>query len=131
MVHEDQRRSIRLGGEHRIQPGQSLLAERATVLPACLNGSVDAGEQCDDGNTSNADGCLNDCQVATCGDVVENGMQLSDELIVAERFTPEEVNPASGVCRYSLKLQPEWCGRLTYRIRAFPLHRGLTHPHEI
>ncbi len=66
----------------------------------------------------------------TGGDVVENGMQLSDELIVAERFAPEELNPASGVCRYSLKLQPEWCGRLTYRIRAFPLHRGLTHPHE-
>ena len=33
MVHEDQRRPIRLGGERRLEPGQPLLAERSTVLP--------------------------------------------------------------------------------------------------
>ncbi len=62
--------------------------------------------------------------------VVENGMQETEELTVAERLAPQETDPATGECRYTLELQPEWCGRLTYRIRAFPLHKALTHPHE-
>ena len=32
------------------------------------NGIVQPPEQCDDGNQSNTDGCLNDCTVAFCGD---------------------------------------------------------------
>ena len=31
------------------------------VGPICGNGSVDSGEQCDDGNTVNGDGCQSDC----------------------------------------------------------------------
>lgn len=34
----------------------------------CGNGVVEAGEQCDDGNISNSDSCLNSCQEARCGD---------------------------------------------------------------
>lgn len=35
----------------------------------CGNGSLDAGEACDDGNTTSLDGCSATCQVeATCGD---------------------------------------------------------------
>ncbi len=34
----------------------------------CGNAVVDVGEACDDGNGSNADGCLNDCSLASCGD---------------------------------------------------------------
>ncbi len=36
--------------------------------PLCGNGVVEAGEQCDDGNNSNNDSCLNSCQSARCGD---------------------------------------------------------------
>ena len=34
----------------------------------CGNGTVEAGEDCDDGNRFNDDGCSNTCQRANCGD---------------------------------------------------------------
>ncbi len=37
-------------------------------LPVCGNTRVEDGEDCDDGNTSQTDDCLNDCVAATCGD---------------------------------------------------------------
>jgi cysteine-rich repeat protein len=36
--------------------------------PLCGNGTVDSGEECDDGNTENTDACLSTCVAATCGD---------------------------------------------------------------
>jgi cysteine-rich repeat protein len=43
--------------------------EEPTAVPlTCGDGVLDAGEECDDGNASDADGCLATCMVATCGD---------------------------------------------------------------
>ena len=36
-----------------------------------------------------------------------------------------------GEHRFVLELQPELCGRLDYRIRAYPCHEALTHPFEL
>jgi starch phosphorylase len=48
---------------------------------------------------------------------------------VQHRFTA--VGPgADGEHRYALELAPELCGRLDYRIRAYPWHEYLTHPFE-
>ena len=41
----------------------------------CLNGMPDPGEACDDGNTTNGDGCDNNCTVTACG----NGIATSGE----------------------------------------------------
>jgi cysteine-rich repeat protein len=38
------------------------------AVVGCGNGAVDPGEECDDGNASNADACLNSCRDAACGD---------------------------------------------------------------
>jgi len=38
------------------------------VEAACGNGTVEAGEECDDGNSENVDQCSNGCEVARCGD---------------------------------------------------------------
>jgi cysteine-rich repeat protein len=42
------------------------------VSAACVgigpSGTLQVGEQCDDGNVNNSDDCLNDCTVPTCGD---------------------------------------------------------------
>lgn len=38
------------------------------VVPVCGNGVKQPGEDCDDGNQSNTDACLNTCKPATCGD---------------------------------------------------------------
>lgn len=34
--------------------------------PSCGNGAVEAGEQCDDGNMANGDGCSRTCQIEGC-----------------------------------------------------------------
>ena len=39
-----------------------------TKEPECGDGIVEVGEECDDGNTDNQDGCLNTCISASCGD---------------------------------------------------------------
>ena len=36
----------------------------------------------------------------------------------------------AGEHRYRIELAPELCGHLGYRVRAYPCHRDLTHPHE-
>jgi cysteine-rich repeat protein len=39
-----------------------------TDTPVCGNGDMETGEQCDDGNTSNNDGCSAVCKLEVCGD---------------------------------------------------------------
>jgi cysteine-rich repeat protein len=38
------------------------------IPPGCGDGVVGGNEECDDGNFSNTDGCLENCRRATCGD---------------------------------------------------------------
>ncbi|MEZ4427433.1 MAG: DUF4215 domain-containing protein [Nannocystaceae bacterium] len=48
--------------------------------PVCGDGVVEGGEQCDDGNMFNGDGCLDDCTPASCGDgFVWMGMEQCDD----------------------------------------------------
>jgi cysteine-rich repeat protein len=43
---------------------------------ACGNGIIELGEQCDDGNVTNGDGCSSTCtSEASCGDGVKNGTE--------------------------------------------------------
>jgi cysteine-rich repeat protein len=50
------------------------------IEPFCGDGSLDAGEQCDDGNTANGDGCDANCQFELfCGDgSLDAGEQCDD-----------------------------------------------------
>jgi cysteine-rich repeat protein len=48
---------------------------RVTTVGTCGNGVVDAGEECDDGNGGNGDGCDEDCRPSACG----NGLVGIDE----------------------------------------------------
>ncbi|MFO7563535.1 MAG: fibrinogen-like YCDxxxxGGGW domain-containing protein [Enhygromyxa sp.] len=46
----------------------------------CGNGIIEPGEQCDDGNNSNNDGCLANCVEASCGDgFVNQGVEVCDD----------------------------------------------------
>lgn len=36
-----------------------------------------------------------------------------------------------GEARYELKISPEHCGRIEYRLRAFPYNSMMTHPFEM
>ncbi len=50
------------------------------ILPSCGDGVLDALEECDDGNTSNADDCMNNCHSASCGDgYLWSGVEACDD----------------------------------------------------
>ena len=50
-----------------------------TPCPACGDGNVDSGEECDDGNTVDGDACPANCGAGECGDnVVDPGEECDD-----------------------------------------------------
>ncbi len=51
----------------------------ATPLPMCGNAIVEAGEQCDDGNLVNGDGCDNNCTFTACGNGIVTGGEECDD----------------------------------------------------
>ena len=68
-------------------------ASNAKILVGCGDGIVQAGEQCDDGNVVNGDGCSSTCQIqtgftcvgtpsvcyTTCGDGIKAGAETCDD----------------------------------------------------
>jgi cysteine-rich repeat protein len=68
----------------------------------CGDGTVNGTEQCDDGNSSNADACLNTCVNATCGDgFVRTGVEQCDA-------GAANSNAPNATCR--LNCLPRRCG---------------------
>lgn len=43
-------------------------ASDGDCLPPCGNGKIDTGEECDDSNADDNDGCLGSCKLNVCGD---------------------------------------------------------------
>src|SRR3954467_12630478 len=55
-------------------------ARPASTSPTCGNGTVEAGEACDDGNDVDSDDCLSTCVLPGCGDgVVWSGHEACDD----------------------------------------------------
>lgn len=48
--------------------GQKISGGEGGALIPCGNGVVEEGEECDDGNQDDLDGCLTSCKKASCGD---------------------------------------------------------------
>lgn len=68
--------------------------------------------------------------------VVEMLMGFQTRIALAEsvrhyRFEPTGATTAEGESVFALEVQPELCGNLVYRIRAYPYHETLTHPFEL
>ncbi len=59
--------------------------------PECPNGVVDAGEECDDGNLVDGDGCTSECIDEFCGDGVINdsGAEECDDGVANSDSTPD------------------------------------------
>jgi len=49
-----------------------------TTEPPCGNGSLDQGEECDDGNRDDCDDCSHDCKIECGNDVVECDEECDD-----------------------------------------------------
>jgi glycogen phosphorylase len=67
--------------------------------------------------------------------VVELLLERTDERSGRRERRQYPLNPVGSVDeggehRYRIEFAPELCGHLTYRLRAYPCHRDLTHPHE-
>ena len=63
-------------------------------FPGCGNENVDIGEECDDGNEDNTDGCTNLCLRARCGDghVQEAFAVMSDLRIFGAAATGRQIS---------------------------------------
>ncbi len=78
----------------------------------CGNGKVEAGEQCDDGNSNNNDGCVIDpakgimCKKSTCGDGYVNpaGGEQCDEGANNNRLCSPKYGLSCTYCQSSCKL---------------------------
>lgn len=51
----------------------------AAYVPRCGNGTKDPGEQCDDGNQSDADACTVACKLPRCGDGTKQSGEACDD----------------------------------------------------
>jgi cysteine-rich repeat protein len=77
--------------------------------PVCGNGVVEEGELCDDGNTTDGDGCSSTCQTETppppcCGNgIVESGEQCDDG-------TSLDGDGCSATCQNETTPPPNLCG---------------------
>ncbi len=59
--------------------GEGICREGLCAPSSCGNDRVEAGEECDDGNVDNRDGCLTNCLFARCGDgYVHEGVEVCD-----------------------------------------------------
>lgn len=59
------------------------------------------------------------------------GAGLAGQNLERKRLAFEQALAGTGEHLYSLDLAPEHCGRIEYRIRAYPRHDLLTHPFEM
>jgi cysteine-rich repeat protein len=51
--------------------------------PLCGNGALDPGEECDDGDTTDGDGCDSNCRVTACGNgIVTSGEECDDANLI-------------------------------------------------
>lgn len=70
---------LRAGAAAALLALATLAALPAPARAACGDGVVEAGEECDDGNDSDADPCGTDCNRILCGDgIVEAGEECDD-----------------------------------------------------
>ncbi len=58
---------------------QFIASIRALLSANCGNASVEAGEQCDDGNTLETDQCSNTCRLPVCGNGLLQGSEQCDD----------------------------------------------------
>jgi cysteine-rich repeat protein len=71
----------------------------STGAPVCGNGVVEAGEQCDDGNSLGNDSCLNNCQLPRCGDGIVQPI-VSEECDDGDQDDANGCNTQCGRDRY-------------------------------
>lgn len=78
--------------------------------PNCGNGTVNAGEQCDDGNTVNGDGCSSGCQNETNGpanDACANAITVANGTLTFNNLNATTDGPDEAGCSFFGRTQVE------------------------
>ena len=76
-------------------------------------------------------------KAVTAGGFISDEISLDDSdqknycVVRYLRFQAGEEIPDRGEIKFTLKLQPEYCGKLGYSIRVYPYHTLLAHPFEL
>jgi starch phosphorylase len=63
--------------------------------------------------------------------VLENAHGSANRAVRRIALTADEAPQRDGTLRYMVDLAPDMCGKLDYRILAYPSHPLLTHPFEL
>lgn len=73
-------------------------ASSAAYVARCGNGTKDSGEQCDDGNVVDTDGCTIACKLPRCGDGATQGNEQCDDgnAVDSDGCTNRCARPACG-----------------------------------
>lgn len=60
-------------------PGEPYILARGAYVSSCGNGVIDVGEDCDDSNKIDGDGCDRSCHDEVCGDGLLQGLETCDD----------------------------------------------------
>ena len=89
------------------------MANEPPTTNLCGNGTLDEGEQCDDGNNVSGDYCSSDCQkiIGSCGD---GRIQFSVEVCdvggpCGTQYCTNNCQTFTGTCGDGIKQTPEGC----------------------
>ncbi len=70
---------LHLGGSEFVVADVVIAVQTPDSVPVCGNGVVEAGEQCDDGNTDDGDCCSSTCQFDAAGVSCDDGLFCNGE----------------------------------------------------
>ena len=96
---------------------ESYTNEPVAPDPVCGNGTVEEGEQCDDGNTNSNDGCSSSCTIesvpptATCSSITQYGITwIFDRAVPCGQFANDDwwIAPASGSAVNIISIDPPY-----------------------
>ena len=73
----------------------SVLILESSAHAVCGNGVLDAGEACEDGNTTNGDGCDDTCAIESGWDCTEAVFELDFMKITPKMDTPSKLDSSS------------------------------------
>ncbi|HHH12397.1 MAG TPA: DUF4215 domain-containing protein [Candidatus Moranbacteria bacterium] len=111
------------GNAHSVQPVCALLEKIPEAV--CGNGVVEDGEECDDGNSSDADTCTSACRKTSCGDGIIQTPNGNGQVEQCDRGDTVSGDGCSATCQIETSTVPGVCGSAAATASCSPPQSGL------